>query len=175
MGRRRKAKNKAYGPKGTVPRIVHVPPKEPPRLAIAHVPVDKIGSSKGGDYSSLVRSMLGGSALANLTYKDARRIKDQVGEIVDDEISSKMRTYKHCNKDSCNSSISNRCTTPVNNDCGGATSPGLQQGLWFGGGGGGNCPYAQAQKMASGSNPSAFDMSAFIRKDSIPCWGCSPK
>jgi len=37
------------------------------------------------------------------------------------------------------------------------------------------CPYAQAQQMAKTAKPYPIDMNDYIRKDSIPCYGCNIK
>jgi hypothetical protein len=37
------------------------------------------------------------------------------------------------------------------------------------------CPYAQAQRMAKTAQPYPIDMNDYIRKDSIPCYGCNIK
>lgn len=57
------------------------------------------------------------------------------------------------------------------------TTVGLQQGADYRGAQpqGAPCPYAQAQTAAQCSQPQPVDMSEYIRKDSIPCWGCNIK
>jgi hypothetical protein len=55
-----------------------------------------------------------------------------------------------------------------------ADSDALQQGSWFRSAASEGCPYAQGQVSTEEPLP-PFDMSQYIRKDKIPCWGCTLK
>lgn len=52
-------------------------------------------------------------------------------------------------------------------------SDGLQQGQWFRNTPDGACPYAMGQQSDIRFAP--VDMNEYIRKDAIPCWGCTLK
>ena len=56
-------------------------------------------------------------------------------------------------------------------------SPCLEQGQYYTGtcNQEPECPYAQAQQMAKQAQPNPIDMNDYIRKDSIPCYGCNIK
>lgn len=107
---------------------------------------------------------------------DAKKIDsnlsiDKIKTTIHEEIQSELNKVKKGPKDAYNSVLSNRCTEPtvpstpkVNSDC-------LQQGSWFRTEDS-SCPYAKSQQQLS-TNP--VDMSQYIRKDSIPCYGCNIK
>ena len=56
-------------------------------------------------------------------------------------------------------------------------TPSLQQGMDYSGCGvqENSCPYGQGQQLAKKAKPYPIDMNDYIRKDSIPCYGCNIK
>ena len=107
---------------------------------------------------------------------DAKKIDsnlsiEKIKSTIHEEIQSELNKIKKGPKDSYNSVLSNRSIEPTvpstpktNSDC-------LQQGSWFRTEDS-LSPYAKSQQQLS-TNP--VDMSQYIRKDSIPCYGCNIK
>jgi hypothetical protein len=102
---------------------------------------------------------------------DASSVKDRstsAGDVLND-----MQQIKTGVKDIQNILLTERTSAPVIPKQPLTTSDGLQQGQWFRGSSDGACPYAMGQQSDIRFAP--VDMSEYIRKDSIPCWGCTLK
>ena len=97
-----------------------------------------------------------------------------------DEISSKLNTVPLGPKDYYNKNLSGRCTDTIRPIAPNTNSDALQQGSWFRNERQ-NSPYANSQcpeetsTCNSGPMPSVINNNDYIRKDSIPCWGCKLK
>jgi hypothetical protein len=97
---------------------------------------------------------------------------DDIRNIVDDELEAKLKEIKKGPKDDVNDKLSDRNTKPASSEDKTATcSDSLAQGNWFRSAADEGCPYAAGQAPV----PYPIDMSEYIRKDSIPCWGCTLK
>jgi hypothetical protein len=93
-----------------------------------------------------------------------------IRDIVDEELDKKLKEIKKGPKDSANDKISDR-TTSKDSTKDTSCSDSLAQGKWFRTADNESCPYAAGQKPI----PYPIDMNDYIRKDSIPCWGCTLK
>lgn len=102
------------------------------------------------------------------SYSDYATL-DEVRDIVDEELEAKLRKIKKGYKDKTNDKLSERTTT-TDSTKETTFSDSLAQGMWFRTASE-ECPYAYSQDPV----PFPIDMSEYIRKDSIPCWGCTLK
>jgi len=99
----------------------------------------------------------------------------EIKSTIRDEIKSQLKDVKLGPKDSVNKDLAERSTEPVKPAAAPkADSDALQQGSWFRSAASEGCPYAQGQASSEEPVP-PFDMSQYIRKDKIPCWGCTLK
>lgn len=99
----------------------------------------------------------------------------EIKTTIRDEIKSQLKDVKLGPKDSVNKDLAERSTEPVKPAAAPkADSDALQQGSWFRSAASEGCPYAQGQASTEDPVP-PFDMSQYIRKDKIPCWGCTLK
>jgi hypothetical protein len=99
---------------------------------------------------------------------------DDIRDVVRDE----LKGLKLGPKDCANDKISDRKTKPATDkDKTTTCSDSLSQGSWFRTAANEGCPYAQGQTSSANVTPQPFpiDMNDYIRKDSIPCWGCTLK
>jgi hypothetical protein len=96
-------------------------------------------------------------------------------EFVSDEINAQLAKYKLGPKDVQNVNVVDRKTTPVTPETKAASSDALEQGKWFRNEASPNCPYATGQQATGFPQPNPIDMNEYVRKDSIPCWGCNLK
>ena len=103
---------------------------------------------------------------------------DDNNKTVRDEIRTALGEVKVGPKDGVNKKLEDRCTTPVQPIAPKkAASNSLEQGAWFRNAASEGCPYAMGQQVDASIQPvpSPIDMNDYIRKDSIPCWGCTLK
>ena len=118
----------------------------------------------------------------------------EIKTLIHDEIKSELENVRSGPKDSYNSVIANRSTSNHKADVSNINTNGLEQGSWFRSSEK-ESPYANSQSggcakpacsnpscpQSSGSNqyddsiPAPFNSNDYIRKDSIPCWGCKLK
>jgi hypothetical protein len=99
---------------------------------------------------------------------------DDIKKVIRDEISQEFAALKIGPKDKVNDSLSSRSTDTIAPSACKTNSNALEQGSWFRTAAEEGCPYAQGQQATT--NPVVpIDMSEYIRKDSIPCWGCKLK
>ena len=99
----------------------------------------------------------------------------EIKNTIRDEIKTQLKDVKLGPKDEVNKDLANRSTEPVKPAAAPkADSDALQQGSWFRSAAAEGCPYAQGQASTEDPVP-PFDMSQYIRKDKIPCWGCTLK
>jgi len=137
----------------------------------------------GYSFSELVSQLL---RLSPSTSGDVMTTDDLDG-LIQEEVASQLDDRGLTNvKDIVNKTIVDRSTKPVLPEVTNAktNSDSLQQGSWFRGAK--DSSYAQGQQ-GPGSQPSSWfggascsqekpvDMSEYIRKDSIPCYGCTLK
>ena len=94
---------------------------------------------------------------------------------VSDEVKAQLSTYKLGPKDIQNATVVDRKTVPVKAETPDASSNALEQGKWFRNENTTACPYASGQQATGDPQPYPIDMNDYIRKDSIPCWGCNLK
>jgi hypothetical protein len=99
---------------------------------------------------------------------------DEIKSTIRDEIQAQLKGVKLGPKDLTNEDISKRSTEPVPPTAPKANSDALQQGSWFRSATDQGCPYADGQQ-AGKPVPFPIDMNDYIRKDKIPCWGCTLK
>jgi hypothetical protein len=93
-------------------------------------------------------------------------------------VRDELKNLKLGPKDSANDKLSDRKTKPATTEDKTTTcSNSLSQGSWFRTAATEGCPYAQGQTSSANVTPQPFpiDMNDYIRKDSIPCWGCTLK
>jgi hypothetical protein len=103
---------------------------------------------------------------------------DDIKKTVRDEIRAALGEVKAGPKDVTNKVLEDRSTTPVKPEVPKkAASNSLEQGAWFRNAASEGCPYAMGQQVDANAQPVPFpiDMNDYIRKDSIPCWGCTLK
>ena len=99
----------------------------------------------------------------------------EIKSTIRDEIKTQLKDVKLGPKDSVNKDLVERSTESVKpTPAPKANSDALQQGSWFRSAASEGCPYAQGQVSTEEPLP-PFDMSQYIRKDKIPCWGCTLK
>lgn len=103
---------------------------------------------------------------------------DDIKKTVRDEIRAALGEVKAGPKDASNKALEDRSTIPVKPEAPKkAASNSLEQGAWFRNAASEGCPYAMGQQVDANAQPVPFpiDMNDYIRKDSIPCWGCTLK
>jgi hypothetical protein len=97
-------------------------------------------------------------------------------KMVSEEVDSKLKNFLLTPKDKQNKDIADRSTNTEAADSKKSTnflSNALAQGQWFRGAGtSAGCPYAMGQQ-GQAPEPYPIDMNDYIRKDSIPCYGCN--
>ena len=102
---------------------------------------------------------------------------DALKKMVSEEVDSRLKDFLLTPKDKQNKDVADRTTVPVDRRLGSFNSDALQQGSWFRGAdtsASGGCPYAAGQQGQT-AEPYPIDMNDYIRKDSIPCYGCTLK
>jgi hypothetical protein len=97
---------------------------------------------------------------------------DEIKATIRDEIKEQLKGVKMGPKDMTNDDISKRSTEPIPPTAPKVKSDALEQGSWFRSATDQGCPYADGQQTAQ---PYPIDMNDYIRKDKIPCWGCTLK
>lgn len=97
---------------------------------------------------------------------------DDIRNLVEDEVTSQLRDIKLGPKDMQNNALATRNTAAVSAAAYQANSDGLVQGQDYRTDP--SCPYANGQ-MQPKAEPYPIDMNDYVRKDSIPCWGCTLK
>jgi hypothetical protein len=97
---------------------------------------------------------------------------DDIRDIVEDEVSSQLRNIRLGPKDTQNIALAHRNTAAISAGGYQANSDGLVQGHDYRTDP--TCPYANGQN-APKAQPYPIDMNDYVRKDSIPCWGCNIK
>jgi hypothetical protein len=113
------------------------------------------------------------------TMADSAASVEDIRKVVRDELSEQLKSVKTGPKDAVNEDISKRSTEPVKPETPSVQTNALAQGSWFQTAAQG-CPYAQGQSQTQLDPslqpiPYPIDMNDYIRKDSIPCWGCTLK
>ena len=100
---------------------------------------------------------------------------DDLKKMVSEEVDSKLKGFLLTPKDKQNKDVAERATVPVDRRAALFNSDALQQGSWFRGtDASAACPYAAGQQPQT-PEPYPIDMNDYIRKDSIPCYGCTLK
>jgi hypothetical protein len=99
---------------------------------------------------------------------------DDIKKVIREEISQEFAALKLGPKDKANDTLSSRTMDTITPDGCKTNSNALEQGSWFRTAAEEGCPYAQGQQ-ATTTPVAPIDMSEYIRKDSIPCWGCKLK
>lgn len=99
---------------------------------------------------------------------------DKIRGIVHDEVSGQLSNVAMGPKDTQNAKLADRNASPVETKVSSeVNSDALQQGADYRSSS--ECPYAQGQAPGGAVMPYPIDMNDYIRKDSIPCWGCTLK
>ena len=131
-----------------------------------------LGASPNAKLTSTTADLLSTPSDAVLTGSNAPSFFDKIRGIVREEVHGQMSNVAYTPKDVQSAKVANRSTDSVTTDTPDAKSDALQQGQWFRQDQG--CPYAASQ---AGGNPMPYpiDMNDYIRKDSIPCYGCTLK
>lgn len=97
---------------------------------------------------------------------------DQIRGVVRDELGVQLKDIKLGPKDAQNTALASRNTAAVSAAAPQANSDGLVQGQDYRTDP--SCPYANGQNLPK-AEPYPIDMNEYVRKDSIPCWGCNLK
>jgi hypothetical protein len=97
---------------------------------------------------------------------------DQIRGVVRDELGVQLKDVKLGPKDAQNTALASRNTAAVSAAVDQANSDGLVQGQDYRTDP--TCPYANGQNPPK-AEPYPIDMNEYVRKDSIPCWGCTLK
>jgi hypothetical protein len=94
-------------------------------------------------------------------------------KMVSEEVDSRLKDFLLTPKDKQNKDVIERTIKPVDRRMTLFNSDALQQGSWFRGAEtAAGCPYAAGQQ-GQAPVPYPIDMNDYIRKDSIPCYGCT--
>jgi hypothetical protein len=159
----------SYGPVRLGSGIVYVDPSralvEPTQVPNADVVKPSV-SSKAPTRGAVPKHMSSSASV------------DDIKKTVRDEIRAALGEVKAGPKDATNKKLEDRSTTPVSPVVPKkAASDSLEQGSWFRNAASEGCPYAMGQQVDANAQPVPFpiDMNDYIRKDSIPCWGCTLK
>jgi hypothetical protein len=131
-----------------------------------------LAASPNANLTSTVTDLLATPSDAVMAGSNAPSFFDKIRGIVREEVKGQISTT-YTPKDVQSAKVAGRSTEPVVADAPSTTnSDALQQGSWFRQDQG--CPYAASQ---AGGNPMPYpvDMNDYIRKDSIPCYGCTLK
>jgi hypothetical protein len=110
----------------------------------------------------ITKSSLDGTSVNNMTAIPAQ------------DLSRDVKKIRMGVKDIQNILKSERNQKPVTTRTPQANSNALEQGKWFRSKNDGVSPYGMGQQADAAFRP-VDDMSEYIRKDSIPCWGCTLK
>lgn len=131
-----------------------------------------LGATPNAKLTSTTADLLATPSDAVLSGSNAPSFFDKIRGIVRDEVKGQMSNVAYTPKDVQSAKVADRSTEPITSKTAEVNSDALQQGSWFRQDQG--CPYAAGQ---SGAAPMAnpIDMNEYIRKDSIPCYGCTLK
>jgi hypothetical protein len=139
--------------------ITYVPGKD--NKALTSASYDPVAANT--NTSTSTNSILGAGSNAYL---------DQIRGVVRDELGVQLKDIKLGPKDTQNTALASRNTAAVSAAVDQANSDGLVQGQDYRTDP--SCPYANGQKQPK-AEPYPIDMNDYVRKDSIPCWGCTLK
>ncbi len=148
-----------------VQSLVSFSPLSGPRQQAVATPV--VPASPSTNLTSTADDLLATPSDVVLTGSNVPSFFDKIRGIIREEVQGQMSNVAYTPKDAQSAKVASRsaevvtCETPTTN------SDALQQGSWFRQDQG--CPYASSQVAAP------FDMNEYIRKDSIPCYGCTLK
>lgn len=119
-------------------------------------------------FSELIQSLGIFTKLSKDTNKESTK---NIDNLIETEVSKQFKELNLGPEDLFNieESSSSKDSTINSSKCSKVKSDALEQGCWFRNAASEGCPYAIGQ-MSSGIN-----MDDYIRKDNIPCWGCSLK
>jgi hypothetical protein len=131
-----------------------------------------LGATPNAKLTSTTADLLATPSDAILTGSNAPNFFDKLRGIVREEVKGQFSNVAYTPKDVQSAKVIDRSTAPVLANTPTVNSDALQQGSWFRQDQG--CPYAASQ---GGGNPMPYpiDMNDYIRKDSIPCYGCTLK
>lgn len=131
-----------------------------------------LGATPNAKLTSTTTDLLATPSDAILTGSNAPTFFDKIRGIVREEVKGQFSNVAYTPKDVQSAKVAGRSTEPVTAKTPEVNSDALQQGSWFRQDQG--CPYAASQAaLAPMANP--IDMNDYIRKDSIPCYGCTLK
>jgi hypothetical protein len=131
-----------------------------------------VGATPNARLTSTTTDLLSVSSDAVLSGSNAPTFFDKIRGIVREEVKGQVGNVSYTPKDVQSAKVAGRSTEPVIAKTPDVNSDALQQGSWFRKDQG--CPYAASQAaLAPMANP--IDMNDYIRKDSIPCYGCTLK
>lgn len=131
-----------------------------------------LGTTANAKLTSTTTDLLATPSDALLSGSNAPTFFDKIRGIVREEVKGQFSNVAYTPKDVQNAKVADRSTEPITSKTAEVNSDALQQGSWFRQDQG--CPYATSQAPG---NPIAYpiDMNDYIRKDSIPCYGCTLK
>ena len=131
-----------------------------------------LGATPNARLTSTTADLLATPSDAVLSGSNAPTFFDKIRGIVREEVKGQFSNVAYTPKDVQSAKVAGRSTEPVVAKTPDVNSDALQQGSWFRKDQG--CPYAASQAaLAPMANP--IDMNDYIRKDSIPCYGCTLK
>lgn len=131
-----------------------------------------VGATPNAKLTSTTADLLATPSDAVLSGSNAPTFFDKIRGIVREEVKGQFSNVAYTPKDVQSAKVAGRSTEPVIAKTPDVNSDALQQGSWFRKDQG--CPYAASQAaLAPMANP--IDMNDYIRKDSIPCYGCTLK
>lgn len=132
-----------------------------------------LGATPNARLTSTTTDLLATPSDAVLSGSNAPSFFDKIRGIVREEVKGQFSNVAYTPKDLQSAKVAGRSTEPVTAKTPATVnSDALQQGSWFRQDQG--CPYAASQaSLAPIANP--IDMNDYIRKDSIPCYGCTLK
>jgi hypothetical protein len=152
----------------TIPNTI---PNTTPSLDQGKLLKDMINQMIGVPPASLTQSTLTGTPNADLSAYIQKTVQTEVNKSVKDAQNTDALKYKldKQSQQKCND-------TDVATDCASPLTPSLAQGSEYcGANGATTTPYSQGQTSSQNSEACPYDMTEYVRKDKIPCWGCSLK
>lgn len=129
-----------------------------------------LGATPNAKLTSTTADLLATPSDAVLSGSNAPTFFDKIRGIVREEVKGQVGNVSYTPKDVQSAKVAGRSTEPVIAKTPDTNSDALQQGSWFRKDQG--CPYAASQ-AAGNPMPYPIDMNDYIRKDSIPCYGCT--
>ena len=123
-------------------------------------------------FSELIQSLGIFTKFSDSTSLDKKSSTKDINELIQTEVSKQFKDLNLGPEDLFDSTKEDttiKDTKSSSSNCSKVKSDALEQGSWFRNAASEGCPYA------IGQNSGGINMDDYIRKDNIPCWGCTLK